>query len=363
MSQVRQLHVPTVFVRRLLLAGAVMATSALMAWAVWFGPASKHERPAEHGGIPATGTSSTTTLCSQPDSPGLLAEPYARVDPSRDGWDTEAFSDAAAAQLEQLGRLFAAPTKIDADALAVLAMPDIVCGPLRPGGLQEAYADRSLVVLRPGYARPATSQMQHHGLAGLGRVLSDLAAPLADAADVRAKFKIIRVEVNADSARTQAWLQTYGRASSGAIQQNAVWSCRWLRRADNAPPRLISIELEDYEEVVTREIGSSLFADCTEAVLGENACFREQLLTGIDHWRGSVERRLGIGVSGLHGIAIGDVNGDGLDDLYLLPAGRATKSVIRPQNADGTGERSFPPPSGVNWLDSTHGAALLVDLG
>ena len=62
---------------------------------------------------------------------------------------------------------------------------------------------------------------------------------------------------------------------------------------------------------------------------------------------------------GHHGLALGDVNGDGLDDVYLCaPAGLPNRLFI--QNEDGTASDAAGR-AGVDWLDDSR-AALLVDL-
>ena len=60
-----------------------------------------------------------------------------------------------------------------------------------------------------------------------------------------------------------------------------------------------------------------------------------------------------------YGVAVGDVNGDGLDDLYVCqPGGLPNRLYV--QNADGTAtDRSRE--AGVDWLDLSV-SALLVDL-
>jgi hypothetical protein len=68
---------------------------------------------------------------------------------------------------------------------------------------------------------------------------------------------------------------------------------------------------------------------------------------------------MGIDIGGWQGLAIGDIDGDGRDDLYVCqPGGLPNRLFV--QNTDGTvTERSAE--LGVDWLESTH-SALFVDL-
>jgi len=94
-------------------------------------------------------------------------------------------------------------------------------------------------------------------------------------------------------------------------------------------------------------------------VLGHNASFREQLAPGIDHWRKRMSGEFAITYDGLQGITVGDVNGDGLSDLYACqPGGLPNRLFV--QHRDGTAtDRSAE--SGTDWLEESEGA-LLVDL-
>ena len=69
-------------------------------------------------------------------------------------------------------------------------------------------------------------------------------------------------------------------------------------------------------------------------------------MTGIDH-------------NGYQGLAIGDVNGDGLEDVYVCQSGSLPNRLFvhRP---DGTAADQSKE-SGVDWLDSTR-SALFADL-
>ena len=102
-----------------------------------------------------------------------------------------------------------------------------------------------------------------------------------------------------------------------------------------------------------------LFSDCTKSVLSKNACFDTHTRYGIDHWRLRIEERLGIDSVSLTGLAIGDVNGDGLDDCYVCDVGGLPNRLFV-QQPDGTA-LDTAAAAGVDWLDRSYGA-LLVDL-
>ena len=96
---------------------------------------------------------------------------------------------------------------------------------------------------------------------------------------------------------------------NGAVQQHATWECRWVRD-DGRQLRLTSIWAKDYEEVEAR--GPRWLADCTAAVLSGNPSFGQQLLPGLNHWLPRIGRVHNMHIFARYGIAVGDVNGDGL---------------------------------------------------
>ena len=99
-----------------------------------------------------------------------------------------------------------------------------------------------------------------------------------------------------------------------------------------------------------------MFADCTEAVLGKTLGFAEQLVPGMDQWLHTIEIQYHINIGGWEGVSISDVNGDGLDDLYVSqPGGLPNRLFI--QNGDGTC-RDASAESGTDWLNQAHGSVF-----
>jgi hypothetical protein len=83
------------------------------------------------------------------------------------------------------------------------------------------------------------------------------------------------------------------------------------------------------------------------------------VLTDISHWLQRIDRLQGMELFRHHGLAIGDVDGDGLDDLYVAePGGLPNRLYV--QNRDGT-VRDTSAEAGVDWLEASY-SALLLDL-
>ncbi len=278
------------------------------------------------------------------------------LDPSRDGWESEAFADLALAQLKELGELIEHPDLIESGRLERLASARFGSSTLRPADLREEFAERGTRVWRAELVDAAGQPIVHRGRAGLAAALRELASPFQNTPDVQTHFKIIRVDPSNNS--TAVLLEAHGYGSRQTVQQNATWYCLWERPADG-PPRLASIRIADYQQAVANGHEGRWFVDSTGAVLGHNRSFQQQLLYGLDHWMQRIERLHRMDESVRTGLAIGDVSGDGLDDLYVCQ-GPGLPNRLYVQNEDGTAtDRSSE--AGVDWLDSST-SALVVDL-
>ncbi len=268
-----------------------------------------------------------------------------KVDPSLDrGWDSEVFSEAASAQLAQLAAMI---EKGEGQWGTVIA-PKLSSSSWRPEKLNVALEDRLVRV-----ARGETETQEDQSIEDL---VSELRVKLKADSGFHVKFKIIRIRMEGQLAVCEAIFQAYASKEEGVYQQNAVWECEWI----NAKVPLISrIRVKDYEEILSISGKGLHFEDTTAALLGSQSSYRGQLSLGADHWREHLQIEYGTDVNGLQGIALGDVNGDGWDDLYVCqPGGLPNRLYIR--QPEGT-LHDVSALAGVDWMELTR-AALLVDL-
>jgi tetratricopeptide (TPR) repeat protein len=102
-----------------------------------------------------------------------------------------------------------------------------------------------------------------------------------------------------------------------------------------------------------------VFTDIAEQAFGGNASFREQMLHGTDYWRTVLDGASGIDVYGHNGVSVADIDGDGLDDLYVCqPAGLPNRMY---RNRGGGTFEDITEESGLGVLENT-ACALFADL-
>jgi len=104
---------------------------------------------------------------------------------------------------------------------------------------------------------------------------------------------------------------------------------------------------------------SPIYLDITSAALAANTSYSSQLLHGTDYWRTVLDGACGIDIYGHNGVSVGDIDGDGFDDLYVCQPGGLPNRLYR-NRGDGTFE-DITESSGVGVLDNT-ACALFVDV-
>ncbi len=101
-----------------------------------------------------------------------------------------------------------------------------------------------------------------------------------------------------------------------------------------------------------------VFVDVTPLHSARADSYRKQLLRGADHWRTTLDGAVGVDVYCNNGVAAGDYDNDGFDDLYVCqPAGLPNR--LYRNRGDGTFE-DVTEKAGVGVLDGT-ACALFAD--
>ena len=141
---------------------------------------------------------------------------------------------------------------------------------------------------------------------------------------------------------------------SGREERVGHWRTQWIRDGSNA---WRAVRWEATEETVSRTRGS-IFIDITSKVLGQTESYKNQLLHGADYWRTTMDGACGIDVYGNNGLAVGDFDNDGLDDLYVCQSAGLPNRLYH-NRGDGT-FADVTEQSGVGVLDNT-ACALFAD--
>lgn len=163
--------------------------------------------------------------------------------------------------------------------------------------------------------------------------------------EIQGSSPIVRIDIRYDIV---------GARSGGREQRIGNWRTHWSHDASNG---WRVVKWEATEETVSRARGP-VFVDITSHSVGETESYKNQLARGVDDWRTVLDGACGIDVYGNNGIAAGDFDGNGYDDLYVCqPAGLPNR--LYRNRGDGTFE-DVTEESGVGVLDST-ACALFAD--
>ncbi|MEM7516824.1 MAG: VCBS repeat-containing protein, partial [Planctomycetota bacterium] len=320
------------------------------------------------GGAGATTQDLQPTPGAGPALSNAQRELFALTDPVVDGATVEVIESKLSNTMK-----LAAESLRPGGALSLPELPlaeEFLCAPLRPEKVQTIEVGPGRTVQRNLGRAPAPTDP---GSEGLRKNLEELRAPFEEAAPLdRIASKVVylgrgegsdwialvRVQFAQDQpevAREQVaqwicrlrWIQPEASAEGGAEEVLRGGRLEWL-----------DLKLSSFQEIVRRP-GGPLFVDQSTELFTGLPAFEDQFRYGLDDWCERMDARLGISLLGHEGLALGDVNADGRDDLYVLePGGLPNRLLV--SKADGSFD-DVSQQAGLDFLDPSR-SALIVDL-
>ncbi|HUY80934.1 MAG TPA: FG-GAP-like repeat-containing protein [Acidobacteriaceae bacterium] len=279
-----------------------------------------------------------------------LADILRLVAPGSDGYPTEKYASEIESLLHAWGHGLKASVR-DSQPLEKFLNPSVVASPL--SSVRETK-------LRNGYGVDIVKrQYDSAPVAGRARFLSGIQTWLGHAARVEtAEFQIYSIEQIGDSplaVRTQTRYDLVTSFHDGHREERVgSWESEWSRDSSGA---WTAHRWEMLEETVAIANGP-VFVDVSAQAFGTVPSYKSQMLHGADYWRTVLDGASGIDLYNNTGIAAGDFDNDGFDDLYICqPAGLPNR--LYRNRGDGAFE-DVTEKAGVDVLDNT-ACALFAD--
>jgi Flp pilus assembly protein TadD/peroxiredoxin len=275
-----------------------------------------------------------------------LEDVLRRVAPGSDDYITETY----AFEIETLLKKWSHSLK-DLSALENFIDPAIAACPLVPVKEIALRAGDGIDIFRRSFADKTVS--------GRDRFLQEMKGWLGPVSRVEtAEFEITSIEevTSAPPAvRLEIRYDLVGQRSDQQREERAgSWRTEWARDLSGAWK---ARKWEAGEETLTIVHGP-MFIDVTSHAFGHIDSYAGQMLRSSDYWRTVLDGACGIDVYGNCGVAAGDFDNDGLDDLYVCQPSGLPNRLYR-NRGDGTFE-DVTEKSGVGVLDNT-ACALFAD--
>ncbi len=285
---------------------------------------------------------------------GWAVDNEKRRDPNYDNWRSEVLNGSSGTALKAL-----LPALLDRAGVRSADLPALLSeqgfegfSELRPDGLKEVFRKGGIQVLRP-----TTMPVGLHPVTDLPGLVKALRVPYLPDAEIGTFFKIINIDIHdAHHYATRIVAHFDGPGPDGRIQQNLDCDLEWETLANDEEVRIRSLVVDSFEEIHS---APKLFADLTQYIMGWMPYFESEILTGVGEYRHRSDMVMGEAFVGAEGLAVGDVNGDGYDDVYLLQeGGRANRLLLRRPDGRVTDASAA---SGLGFLEKSR-SALILDL-
>jgi tetratricopeptide (TPR) repeat protein len=279
-----------------------------------------------------------------------LADVLRRVAPGSDEYITEKYALEIESILQHWGHdLTRAP--LDHRALAALLDASLQATPLAIVRQSKTRSSFGIEIERREFAKDL--------VAGRDRFLEGIRAWLGPVSRIKtAEFEIYGIEQLADSpARVRVDIRydlVAKRNDQSTEERVGSWRIEW---SCVSPQAWRAQKWEAAEETVS-VIRGPAFIDVSAQALGKTESYQKQMLHGADYWRTVLDGAVGADVYCNNGVAVGDFDNDGFDDLYVCQQAGLPNRLYRNQR-DGTFE-DVTEKAGVGVLDGT-ACALFAD--
>ena len=282
-----------------------------------------------------------------PPTPEWDAENRARIDPSVDGWPSEAFHERVKPRADDLLALVFALRAVDLAALLDEHFEG--ASELRP----ESKLVRATPALR--VERASAPERVLRDASAFERACASLREALGGG-QPRIESRIEAVEPIDGGWRTLLSWNACAQAARGPVQLAARWSIAWREGDAGRAPRVRSIELVEHTEA---RAPRTLFADHTARWLAAAPDVAEELRAGLGERHFRNDQLTGNALLGGQGVALGDIDGDGLEDVYVpMQGGQPNRLLLA--RADGS-LVDASAQARMALLDNTR-SALIVDM-
>ena len=172
------------------------------------------------------------------------------------------------------------------------------------------------------------------------------------------EMQIVSIEETEKSpltVRTDVRYDFVGTSLQNAVEERiGYWRMEWTHRETEG----WRVTAWLFAEETLSRTDAPAFVDVSSGALGHTDSYKAQLLHGVDYWRTVLDGASGIDIYGNTGVAAGDYDNDGFDDLYVCqPAGLPNR--LYHNRGDGTFD-DVTDRAGVGVLDGT-ACAIFAD--